>query len=231
MKDAADELGNTPAAVGQRIRALEDYLGTDLLLRGRSGLTATPELALALDDLRTAFDALSRVSDTLDFQRVTEIHVVADPDLSTLWLEPRLEGLPLQHVRGEGESEPRPGWAEWFEVFGHRREGRDRGNIYRNTRLAIENAKDDVGFLHCGMSLIEMELESGRLRAPFPALMSLDAPEPYRLQLRAEGMGRPQMWRFADWLMAEVAQTRDMIAAHKVGASADCGTCADLSEV
>ena len=29
----ANELGITPAAVGQRIRALEDYLGIDLLVR------------------------------------------------------------------------------------------------------------------------------------------------------------------------------------------------------
>ena len=39
LTGAADRLGITPAAVGQRIRALEDYLGTDLLLRGRSGLS------------------------------------------------------------------------------------------------------------------------------------------------------------------------------------------------
>jgi LysR family glycine cleavage system transcriptional activator len=58
LKAAADRLGITPAAVGQRIRALEDYLGTDLLLRGRSGLQPTPELDHALGDLQTAFAAL-----------------------------------------------------------------------------------------------------------------------------------------------------------------------------
>jgi LysR family glycine cleavage system transcriptional activator len=280
LKDAATALAITPAAVGQRIRALENYLGTDLLLRGRSGLTATPELALALDDLRTAFDALSRVSDTLDFQRVTEIHVVADPDLSTLWLESRLatfraenpnilfcvngegdvpmrfgapdarielggtggetlfrdrllpvcspdnvrrqgdfdaehllEGLPLLHVRGEGDRAVRPGWLEWFAVFGLRREGRDRGNLYRNMRVAVENAKEDVGFLVCGLSLIAEDLDAGRLCALFPPDMSLDAPEPYKLHLRPDSLGRPQMRRFVDWLMAEAAQTRDMIGA------------------
>lgn len=87
---AADRLGITPAAVGQRIRSLEDYLGTDLLLRGRSGLQPTKELEHALSDLRSAFDALERVTETLDFQRVSEIHIVADPDWSELWLLPRL---------------------------------------------------------------------------------------------------------------------------------------------
>ena len=32
---AADELGITPAAVGQRVKVLEDYLGIELLVRGR----------------------------------------------------------------------------------------------------------------------------------------------------------------------------------------------------
>lgn len=90
LKQAADRLGITPAAVGQRIRALEDYLGTDLLARGRSGLAPTAELAPALADLRLAFDALQRVTDALDFQRVSEIHIVADGDWAELWLLPRL---------------------------------------------------------------------------------------------------------------------------------------------
>ena len=93
LKSAAEELGITPAAVGQRIRALEDYLGTDLLVRGRSGLRPTPELDAALGDLHRAFAAPDRVTETLDFQRVTEIHIVAEPDWAELWLLPRLPGF------------------------------------------------------------------------------------------------------------------------------------------
>lgn len=97
LKAAGVELGITAAAVGQRIRALEDFLGIDLLLRGRSGLKPTPELQKALPDLRAGFDALSRVTDTLDFQRTTEIHIVSDPDWSELWLAPRLPGFRTAH--------------------------------------------------------------------------------------------------------------------------------------
>jgi len=94
---AAERLGITPAAVGQRIRSLEDYLGTDLLLRGRSGLKPTNELEHALTDLRYAFSALERVTETLDFQRISEIHIVADPDWSELWLLPRLAEFRDEH--------------------------------------------------------------------------------------------------------------------------------------
>ena len=106
---AAVRLGITPAAVGQRIRSLEDYLGTDLLLRGRSGLQPTPELQQALADLRAGFAALERVVETLDFQRVSEIHVVADPDWADLWLAPRLPKFRAEYpnilfcVNGDGD--------------------------------------------------------------------------------------------------------------------------------
>ena len=42
LAKAAEALSITPAAVGQRIKALEDYLGLELVVRGRS---ASPELA------------------------------------------------------------------------------------------------------------------------------------------------------------------------------------------
>ena len=93
LKAAAERLGITPAAVGQRINTLENYLGKDLLMRGRSGLKPTPDLAPAQADLRTAFEALERVTETLNFQGMSEIHIVADPDLSELWLLPRLSAF------------------------------------------------------------------------------------------------------------------------------------------
>ncbi len=124
LKAAAQRLGITPAAVGQRIRALEDYLGTDLLLRGRSGLQPTPELETALQDLKAGFSALERVAETLDFQRVTEIHIVADPDWAELWLRPRLTEFREAHpnilfcVNGEGDVPMRLGTPDCRVEYG-----------------------------------------------------------------------------------------------------------------
>lgn len=115
LKGAAGHLGITAAAVGQRIRSLEDYLGTDLLVRGRSGLQPTGALERAMADLRIAFDALDRVTDTLDFQRVSEIHIVADPDWTELWLIPRLPEFRKDHpnlmfcINGSGDVPVRLG--------------------------------------------------------------------------------------------------------------------------
>ena len=118
LQAAARELGITPAAVGQRIRSLERFLETDLLLRGRSGLQPTPALQAALDDLHTAFSALDRAAESLDFQRTAEIHIVADPDWSDLWLLPRLDRFRGDHpnilfnVNGEGDVPMRLGAAD-----------------------------------------------------------------------------------------------------------------------
>ncbi|MBC2836901.1 LysR substrate-binding domain-containing protein [Paragemmobacter straminiformis] len=280
LSAAAGRLGITPAAVGQRVRALELYLGTDLLLRGRSGLQPTPELSMALGDLASAFAALDRVTETLDFQRVTEIHIVADPDWTELWLMPRLarfraahpnirfcingagdvpmrlgapdcritygpatgsgeelyrdrllpvtgpdnlrrmadwdaqmplEGMPLLHLEAQRDNPDCPGWPEWIDRFGHRRQGTGRGVHYRHARLALEAVRLNVGFLVCGLSLVADDLAQGRIVLPYPVDQNLAAPLPYVLTIAPHATHRPQFARFADWLRAEAAETRQTL--------------------
>lgn len=280
FKAAAETLGITPAAVGQRIRSLEEFLGTDLVVRGRSGLLPSRELEFALVDLQAAFKALDRVTETLDFQRTSEIHVVAEPDWSELWLLPRLaefraenphilfcingsgdvpvrlgspdlritraddagevlfrdllvpvtgpdnprrianldpanqmEGMPLLHLNEQTDREFHPGWVEWFSRFGHRASGTERGVHYKNARLALEAAKQDVGFLICGLSLVLRDLAEGTIVHPFPISQHLAAPKPFRLSLRQDAEKRPQLRKFVDWLRAEALATQREIDA------------------
>lgn len=279
LKAAADRLGITPAAVGQRIRALEDFLGTDLVVRGRSGLLPTSELSIALNDLQAAFAALERVTEALDFQRLSEIQIVADPDWAELWLAPRLpgfrqahpnirfcingtgdvpirlgapdlrivygggedeplftdvyvpltgpdnlrriadrdpmtqmEGMPLLHLTAQLEEQGPPGWVAWFQKFGHRESGPDRGVRYKHVRLGLEAVCQNVGFLVCGLSLAQRDLEDGSAVNPFPISQHLVAPHPYRLRLRQDAEKRPQLVRFVAWLRHEASQTRKYLA-------------------
>lgn len=281
LAGAAERLGITAAAVGQRIRSLEDYLGTDLLLRGRSGLQPTAELEQAMADLRAGFAALDRVTQTLDFQRISEIHIVADPDWAELWLAPRLpafrerypnilfcingsgdvplrlgspdirvtygaagdmelfrdvllpvtspdnprriadwnpdlpmEGMPLLHLKNQIESAEYPGWMDWFQTFGQRKTGTDRGVRYQHARVALEAARKHVGFLFCGLSLVLRDLDSGALVTPFPASQHIVAPHPYRLSLRPDSARRPQAQKFVAWLQTEAARTRDELSSY-----------------
>lgn len=131
LKAAADLLAITPAAVGQRVKALEDYLGLELLVRGRSGLQPAPALSGALPHLEAAFRDLELASQRLDLQRGHEVHVAAPPDFADLWLKPRLPGFKAEHpamlfcVNGEGEAPMRLAPADCEIDFSAGREGCD----------------------------------------------------------------------------------------------------------
>lgn len=124
LKAAAAELAITPAAVGQRIKALEDFLGLELLVRGRTGLKPTASLAAAMPGLSRAFRELDGVVDALDMQRSHEIHIAATMDFADLWLAPRLSTIraALPNVsfclNGEGDARHRLGPADCEIRFG-----------------------------------------------------------------------------------------------------------------
>ncbi len=115
LKAAADALAITPAAVGQRIKALEDYLGIDLVVRGRSGLRPTATLSMASAHLTNAFLELGAAAEALDLQRVNEIQIAANSDWVELWLAPRLPRFRAAHpntrfcINGEGDVPMRLG--------------------------------------------------------------------------------------------------------------------------
>jgi LysR family glycine cleavage system transcriptional activator len=63
---AGDELGVTPAAVGQLVRGLEQTLGVELFHRSRSGparLVLTDAARSAVPDLQAGFDRLAAAVD------------------------------------------------------------------------------------------------------------------------------------------------------------------------
>lgn len=92
---AAAELHVTPAAVGQLVRSLEEWLGTPLFHRGKSGrtrLVLTEAAQRALPDIRAGFDRLS-----LGVARLKEgsangvLTVTVSPAFAAKWLLPRIE--------------------------------------------------------------------------------------------------------------------------------------------
>src|SRR5471030_2972998 len=92
---AAAELNVTPAAVGQLVRTLEDWLGSPLFVRGNSGrarLIPTEAAERALPDIRAGFDRL-----TLGMERLREssingvLTVAVSPAFAAKWLLPRID--------------------------------------------------------------------------------------------------------------------------------------------
>jgi len=92
---AAAELNVTPAAVGQLVRTLEDWLGAPLFHRaagGRARLIPTDAAERALPDIRAGFDRLA-----LGLERLKEgsmsgvLTVTISPAFAAKWLLPRID--------------------------------------------------------------------------------------------------------------------------------------------
>lgn len=92
---AAAELNVTPAAVGQLVRTLEDWLGMPLFHRsasGRARLVPTEAAERALPEIRTGFDRLR-----LGLERLQEgsangvLTVTVSPAFAAKWLLPRID--------------------------------------------------------------------------------------------------------------------------------------------
>ena len=91
---AAQELGVTPAAVGQQVRVLEGYLGCKLFKRTNQGLQATANASLALVDLHSGFDRLEAGFGRLVGQATeNRLSVSVAPALAWRWLTPRIHRL------------------------------------------------------------------------------------------------------------------------------------------
>jgi len=148
LQAAARALWITPAAVGQRIKALEEYLGVDLLVRSRSGLRPTPELSAAYEHLTAGFRELDIASTKLNLQRGEEIHVAATPDFVDLWLRPRIESFKAEHpqirfcINGEGEAPLRVGLIDCEISFGSRHDNAGDEILFRDFVLPISSPEN-----------------------------------------------------------------------------------------
>jgi LysR family transcriptional regulator, glycine cleavage system transcriptional activator len=148
LKQAAETLSITPAAVGQRVKALEDFLGLELLERGRSGLRPTQALRPALKHLEAAFRELDAASAALDVQRGHDIHVAAASDAVELWLEPRLSRFRAEHpnirfsINGEGDAPTRIGPMDCEITFAALRHGSTADVLFPDFVLPVSSPEN-----------------------------------------------------------------------------------------
>lgn len=283
LKAAAEELSITPAAIGQRVKALEDYLGYELLSRGRAGIRPAPEVQPALAHLSAAFRELETVTRILNFQRVNEIHISADTDWAQLWLLPRLatfrvsnpnvlfcvngvgdvplrlgdadcnvgfdvedtaestdvlyrdfllpvasptnaerisrlpegerlEGFPLLHIDAYTIRSNDIGWPEWVSRFGYRKTSAERGIRYQWVAQALESVYADAGFIICGLSLVQAQIDAGVLTAPFPVDEGDWTQKAYKIRFNPQALSRSAVRHFREWLLDEARDTSDELA-------------------
>ncbi len=95
---AAEELHVTPAAVGQQVRALENFLGVALFERLHRHLRLTDSGRACLPELQAGFrklqDAVERIQATTGAGMVV---VSVEPDFAARWLVRRLDRFRAEH--------------------------------------------------------------------------------------------------------------------------------------
>ena len=98
---AGDELGVTPAAVGQLVRGLEETLDVELFHRSRSGparLVLTDAARSAVPDLQAGFDRLAAAVGRLRTRAAhITIHVAMPLAFADKWLLPRIHRFRAKH--------------------------------------------------------------------------------------------------------------------------------------
>lgn len=91
---AAEELGVTPAAISQRIRALEEWAGRPLFERRAHGVRLTEDAAALVPQVAAAFDLLGEASARMRAEAPRRgLSIAALPAVAQLWLPARLPAL------------------------------------------------------------------------------------------------------------------------------------------
>lgn len=98
IKDGADELCVTPAAVGHQIRALEGFLEVTLFHRGVRQITLTDQGRRLAEDVGAALDRIeAAVAPALNDSLSGSLKISVAPFFGNRWLLPRLEKFSAQY--------------------------------------------------------------------------------------------------------------------------------------
>ena len=211
LKEAATSLAITPAALGQRIRTIEDYLGFDLIVRSRSGTRATKELESALAHLSAGFGE-ERGSEHEDALFRDYLAPVGSPaNAKRISGQPKntmLEGFPLLHLDCYTLNGGGIGWPEWIGKYGYRKTSPGLGIRYKKTMHALEAVYADAGFLICGLGLVGPKIEDRQLDTPFPIEEGQWSSHSYRIEFQRDSLRRKQTENFRDWLLIQAEASK-----------------------
>lgn len=107
----------------------------------------------------------------------------------------------LLHDESVAVEQDRPDWAAWLGLAGIGDVDATRGPRFSNSIMTLEAAVDGQGVALLLEPLVEAELASGRLRAPYD--IRLPSAYAYYLSVPEALVERPVVLAFEQWLMAQ----------------------------
>lgn len=158
VRDAADELNVTPAAVGHQIRTLEDHLGVELFARGARGLQLTAPGLEFLSAASQAFHLLNEGVQRLTQRACVEQLVVNSlPSFAANFLVPRLSQFHHAHPHIEIEINTGDRYGETIDLRGLGVDVAIRAGLNKNAfpGLIAERLVPEVMFPVCTPRLME----------------------------------------------------------------------------
>ena len=191
---AAQELNVTPAAVGQLVRTLEDWLGSPLFVRstsGRARLVTTEVAEQALPDIRAGLERLAVGLERLRSGSAGGVlTVTVSPAFAAKWLLPRIERFqaawPETDLRLDTSLKP-------VDFVGQR---------INNSAAVLQAAVDGQGVALARSVMAHDDLAAGRLVRLFPQVW-LESALAYYVVYRPECIAQPKVAAFRDWLLRE----------------------------
>lgn len=175
---AAKELNVTPAAIGQQVRLLEEWLDIKLFNRsvaGSSRLTLTKQAIKALPEITRGFEHLSSGLSLL--QKPASNHlltVTVSPAFAAKWLLMRIDSFQLQHPEFDLRLDTNTRTVDYFS------EGIDIGVRYGKGNwagLSTALLMTEKVFPVCSPDLIQQELKKPKDIKHFPLLHDQSLPE------------------------------------------------------
>lgn len=98
LSAAGRELNVTHAAISQQIRALEAFLGLQLVVREGRGVALTPEGERLFEGVSSGFDAIREtIDDLLQDDIARPLNITMTPSFAISWLMPRINDFRLKH--------------------------------------------------------------------------------------------------------------------------------------
>ena len=95
-------------------------------------------------------------------------------------------------------------WKQWLKQAGFQDNNISRGTLFENSSLAYQAARDGAGFALGQIHLLDEDLRTGRLVAPFETVTTEE--RQYYVAYRRNHADRPAIRTFVEWLLSEIEQ-------------------------
>ena len=111
----------------------------------------------------------------------------------------------LLHVQWRVEDETSPNWGMWLRAAGLEHIDADRGPRFSMETMAVQAAIEGQGVVLTSDTLVQDDIDKGRLVRPFPETVNQQTRFRYYVVYPQHHIERPKVKAFRDWVIEEAS--------------------------